>query len=160
VPVPLRLAPCDLPALDAAAVDAVVLFVGEEERPLFGLAGLVDWRLAGGLTRLLRDQLLVGSLGESLLTLAPGLPTPRVFVFGLGPSRDAAVRFPDAAARALATLQKAGMKRVLVGLPELPPAPIAAPVLNQTFGPAPLDVVLAGDLAILARLLPAAARAP
>ena len=46
--------PLTLDAIDQAAAESLCLFVGADERPLTGLAGLVDWRLLARLSRLLR----------------------------------------------------------------------------------------------------------
>src|SRR5947209_16260120 len=78
--------PLTLEALDQAHAESLCLFVGEDERPLRGLAGLVDWRLAGGLSRFLRSGLVTGTAGDALLTMpGPRLGFSRLFIFGMGP---------------------------------------------------------------------------
>ncbi len=77
--------PLTLEAIDQAAAEALCLFVGEDERPLTGLSGLADWRLAGGLSRLLRKGLVTGTRGEALLTPGSRLGFRKLFLFGLGP---------------------------------------------------------------------------
>ncbi len=67
-------------------VDLAVLACFEDERPLRGLAALVDWRTAGALSKLLREGFCTGRRRE--LMLLPGrhdLPTERIVVVGLGP---------------------------------------------------------------------------
>jgi len=82
--------PLTLEALDPLPVDTVCLFVPEDERPLTGAAGYVDWRLCGQLSRLLVDGFFKGSRGESLLLPSNGrIGAPRVVVLGLGPGGDA-----------------------------------------------------------------------
>lgn len=77
--------PLSLHGLDTLGSRDLLLFVGPEERPLQGLAGLVDWRLLGRLSRLLREGLFEGRAAESLLTVAARrLPAQRVFLYGLG----------------------------------------------------------------------------
>ncbi len=69
-------------------VDLAVLTVFEDERPLQGLAGLVDWRTSGSLSALVRSGLCTGAAGEAVLL--PGratLPMERLVLLGLGPSR-------------------------------------------------------------------------
>jgi hypothetical protein len=79
----IEVAELSLATLDALDVDAVGLLVGEE-RPLQGLAGLVDWRLAGALTRALAGGLYAAAPGEALLLPSAGrLPVARVVVQGL-----------------------------------------------------------------------------
>lgn len=77
--------PLSLEGLDTLEARDLLLFVGADERPLRGLAGLTDWRLCGALTRLLRRSLFSGSTGETLLTIGGGrLPVERIFLYGLG----------------------------------------------------------------------------
>ena len=64
--------PLTMEALDQADAEALCLFVSEDERPLTGLAGLVDWRLSGRLSRMIRAGLVIGAAGEALLT-PPGM---------------------------------------------------------------------------------------
>src|SRR5436853_7583299 len=79
--------PLTLEALDQARAESLCLFVGEDDRPLRGLAGLVDWRLAGGLSRFLRSGFVTGKTGEALLTLpGPRLGFQKLFIFGTGPA--------------------------------------------------------------------------
>ncbi|HTS80682.1 MAG TPA: M17 family peptidase N-terminal domain-containing protein [Myxococcaceae bacterium] len=82
--------PLSLEALDPLAVDTLCLFVTEDERPLTGAAGYVDWRLCGQLSRLLVDGFFKGTRGESMLLPSSGrIGAPRVVVLGLGPGGDA-----------------------------------------------------------------------
>ncbi|HET6613864.1 MAG TPA: M17 family peptidase N-terminal domain-containing protein [Kofleriaceae bacterium] len=69
----------------AGDLDALVLTVFADERPLRGAAGLADWRLCGRLSRLIVSGHLFGESGEALL-YPPGrrLPFARTLVFGLG----------------------------------------------------------------------------
>ena len=79
-----------LDALDPLPVDTVCLFVSEDERPLGGAAGFVDWRLCGQLSRLLVDGFFKGTRGESLLLPSNGrIGAPRLVVLGLGPGGEA-----------------------------------------------------------------------
>jgi hypothetical protein len=73
-------------ALDALeGVDAGCLFVCEDERPLKGMAGCIDWRLCGMLSRLLQEGRFIGSLGDALLFAGFGRLRPeRLFCFGGG----------------------------------------------------------------------------
>ena len=55
--------------------DALVVPLWADVRPLRGAAGLLDWRLNGRLSQLLREGRLLGAAGEKLLfftTLCPG----------------------------------------------------------------------------------------
>lgn len=111
-----------LDALDAlAGYEALCLVVTEDERPLTGAAGFVDWRLCGGLSRLLKDGFFTGQPGEKLLTPSDGrLPTPLLFAVGLG--RAGAVTplgLEHALTAAVAMLKKAGVDSAVLGLPAL-----------------------------------------
>lgn len=78
----IEVAELSMATLDALDVGAIGLLVGEE-RPLLGLAGLVDWRLAGALTRALAGGLYAATPGEALLLPTAGrLPVARVVVQG------------------------------------------------------------------------------
>jgi hypothetical protein len=109
--------PLTMEALDQADAEALCLFVSEDERPLTGLAGLVDWRLSGRLSRMIRAGLVIGAAGEALLT-PPGmrLAFKKLFVFGLGNARgedELAGRLADALRR----LSTAGVKDAALQLP-------------------------------------------
>ncbi|HVI22001.1 MAG TPA: M17 family peptidase N-terminal domain-containing protein, partial [Myxococcales bacterium] len=113
----LSFRPLTLDALDEAKAEALCLFVGEEERPLTGLAGLVDWRLSGRLSRMIRSGLLTGAAGEAILA-PPGsrLSFEKLFLFGTGTSRDAEAlssRLIDAMHR----LFQAGVREAALQLP-------------------------------------------
>lgn len=133
---PLRFAEQDLPALDALEVEALALVVAADERPLRGLAGLVDWRLCGKLSRVLKSDFFRGETGDSLLLPAGGrLPVRRIFVFGCGSGTD-----PEAVrtelARAFSVLERAGVTSVAFGLPLADPQEAAAVAREcaQAFG--------------------------
>lgn len=156
---PVRVGPLDLAALDQLQVDALVVFVAEDERPLAGLAGLLDWRLAGALSRLVESGALSGGEKEALLTVTGGrLAAPRLFAFGLGPQAKATPeRFGEVATRAAAAMEKAKVRNVAVGLPELPRPTQSARLLAEAFARLP-DALVLGELQELALALPEAAK--
>lgn len=109
-----------LEALDALGdVDALCLFVAEEDRPLRGAAGFVDWRLCGALSRVLLEGFFRGTEGESLLLPGGGrIPMRKIFVVGIGSRR----KFePAVLARILSNaaemLQRAKVGSVALELP-------------------------------------------
>lgn len=109
-----------LEALDAlSGVDTLCLFVGEDERPLRGLAGLVDWRLCGGLSRLLLNGFFQGAAEDCVLMPSENrLPTFRIFVLGLGRTQPASMdRVRAALTRAAQTLNKAKVSSVALEVP-------------------------------------------
>lgn len=84
----LTVLPLDLARWDEAKRDCLVLPVFRDDRPLRGAAGLVDWRLCGKLSRLLRDSRASADPGETML-LPPGrrLRFSRILWFGLGDAK-------------------------------------------------------------------------
>ena len=81
----LRFTPPQLRKLDLAGTEVLMACLAEDERPPHGVAGLVDWRLAGRLSALIQTGFAAGRLGEVLLI--PGqakLPFDKVVLFGVG----------------------------------------------------------------------------
>lgn len=112
-----------LPALDALeSTEAVCCFLTEDERPLAGAAGYVDWRLCGGLSRVLKAGFFSGAPGEKLLVPTKGqLPAPKLFAVGLG--RQGAVTalgLEHALEKAGEMLVKAQVQSVVLTFPSLP----------------------------------------
>lgn len=109
-----------LPSVDAlAGVESACLFVFQDERPLRGLAGYLDWRLCGGLSRILLEGRFTGVEGDALLFPTWGcVPPGRIFCFGAGRKdkldRDA---FAAIARRACESLSKAGVQGFVAQLP-------------------------------------------
>lgn len=76
----------DLRALDEVRAEVLLLAHFAEERPLLGVAGLVDFRLAGQLSRLLVRGRTRGRAGDRVLLPArPRLSQDRILMAGLGP---------------------------------------------------------------------------
>jgi leucyl aminopeptidase len=102
-----------------AGVDALCLFVGEDDRPLPGTAGYVDWRLCGALSRVLRGGFFTGARGDCLLLPSDGrFPIPRIFAVGLGRRQDLdsdALR--ETLAHAAQVLAKARVESVALEVP-------------------------------------------
>jgi hypothetical protein len=84
---PITLLPLDLSRWDEHARDTLIVSTFLDERPLRGAAGLVDWRLCGRLSRLIKTDKQSGTRGETLM-LPPGhrLRFTRLLWFGLGGS--------------------------------------------------------------------------
>ncbi|MFN7131753.1 MAG: M17 family peptidase N-terminal domain-containing protein [Myxococcales bacterium] len=109
-----------LAALDGlAGFDSLCLFVFEDERPLRGLPGYVDWRLCGGLSRVLMNRWFVGAHGDALLLPSQArLPATRIFCYGAGrkAALDAA-RFGALVRKACDAMGLAGAKNFATSLP-------------------------------------------
>jgi hypothetical protein len=110
--------PLSLEAIDEAEVESLCLFIASDERPLTGLAGLVDWRLSARLSRLLRAGLLSGDAGEAVLTPpGPRMGFEKLFVFGVGRSDQSEESLVAHLAAALRKLAQAGVRDAALELP-------------------------------------------
>ena len=100
-------------------LDALCLFVAEDERPLQGLSGYVDWRLCGQLSRLLVKGFFLGQPKEKVLLPSEGrIGMPRIFALGVGKQNQIdPPRLSEVFAEAAATLNKAGSRSVAIGVP-------------------------------------------
>jgi hypothetical protein len=105
--------------LDDASAELCVCSIWDDERPIRGLAGLIDWRLGGRLSDLLKVGFLSGKRGEALLVPGkPQLPFEKVLVVGLGAraafGEDA---FREGLRRLADTLTGLRVRRAVVELP-------------------------------------------
>ncbi len=75
----------ELRVLDDSPAELLVLHAFSDERPLAGLAGLVDWRLAGALSSWRIGGFSTGAFGERVLyPTGRRLSHPRLLFVGLG----------------------------------------------------------------------------
>lgn len=82
----LRFVAPDLRRLDEASAEVIVCGVWRDVRPLTGVAGLLDWRLGGRLSRLARTGFLGGDVGELVAyPCRPRLTFDKLLAAGLGP---------------------------------------------------------------------------
>ncbi len=81
----LRLKNLDLYELDRMGHDLVVLGIFEDERPIKGLGGLIDWRTHGRISRIIKSGFFSGKWGERML-YPPGkwISARRLLLLGLG----------------------------------------------------------------------------
>jgi hypothetical protein len=98
--------------------DALVVPVWSDVRPLRGAAGLLDWRLCGRLSQMIRDGKLAGTPGEKLLLVTSRVPWQRVLAVGVGES----VAFDGDTFRlavdcCLETLRRIGAKSMAISFP-------------------------------------------
>jgi hypothetical protein len=115
----LTVLPLDLSRWDETKRDCLVLPVFKDDRPLRGAAGLVDWRLCGKLSRLLRDQRASADAGETMM-LPPGrrLQFTRILWFGLGDAKGySEERFKKDLAWMISVIKKAGVTDWAVQMP-------------------------------------------
>lgn len=115
----LRFITPELRRLDLAGTEVLVACVLEGERPPRGLAGLVDWRLAGRISRLVLDGFVTGELGEVVLVPGkPKLPFDKILLFGIGARAELNERvFRAVIERMLETLEGLRARTAIVELP-------------------------------------------
>jgi hypothetical protein len=114
-----RFVPPDLRRLDDLSAEVLACAIWEDEWPMLGLAGLIDWRLAGKLSGLAKQGFLTGRADEAVMMPArPRLTFEKLLVLGLGKREtfddDAVLR---AVKRLLGTLEGLQIKRAVVELP-------------------------------------------
>lgn len=117
--VDLRFVPRALRHLDEMSAEVVACGIYRDERPLSGLAGLLDWRLAGRLSRLAKQGFLLGEVGEVLaMPVRPRLPFDKLLVAGLGPrGAFGDATFRTVLERTMSSLQGLHVKKAVVELP-------------------------------------------
>jgi hypothetical protein len=117
--VELRFVAPDLHRLDDTPAEVIACGVWSDERPMRGLAGLLDWRLAGRVSKLLRESFTKGEVGDVLCVQGrPRLPYEKVLFVGVGERASFdEERFRTALARLLGTLSGLHVKRAVVELP-------------------------------------------
>lgn len=115
----LRFIVPQLRRLDLAATEVLVATLSSDERPPHGVAGLVDFRLSGRVSRLLETGYASGELGEVLLVPGkPKLPFDKLLFFGCGPRRDLDERvFRRVVVQMLDTLEGLRARTAVVELP-------------------------------------------
>jgi hypothetical protein len=96
--------------------DAIVVGCFEDVRPLKGFAGQLDWLLCGSLSSLLLTSRIRGALGDvALLTSRGKIPSPKIFMMGLGRrSGFSLTALRDAARTAAASVLGAGAAQVVI----------------------------------------------
>lgn len=109
----------DLRRLDTLRCEAMAIGVFEDERPMRGALGLVDWRLCGAVSRLLTTGRLAGTRGERLLLSSRRrLPFDKIFLFGLGTRKELDPGCFEEAVRAMFdTLSDARIRSAVLALP-------------------------------------------
>ena len=109
---------------ELVAFDAICAFLTEDERPFGGLLGLVDWRLCGALSRVVKSGFFNAAPSERLLLPTDGHIAPgKIFVAGLG--RMGAITtmgLEHELKKASQMLEGAGVTSVALAFPRLPPA--------------------------------------
>lgn len=98
--------------------DALAVPVWTDIRPLRGAAGLLDWRLCGQLSKMIREGRVAGVAGEKLLLMSSRIPWKRILAVGVGESRAFSDDgFRDAMDCILKTLHGIGASSLAIALP-------------------------------------------
>lgn len=115
----LRFTLPSLRKLDLSGTEVLVAALTSDERPPHGVAGLVDFRLAGRLSRLVQTGFASGAIGEVLLIPGkPRLPFDKVLLFGVGPLADyTELAFRAVLGKVLSTLEGLRARTAVVELP-------------------------------------------
>jgi hypothetical protein len=126
-----------LASIDALlGYDALCMLVTEDERPLTGAAGYLDWRMCGSLSRILKSGFFTGQTGERLLTSSEGRVKPeRVFAMGLGKRASVTpLGLEHALGNAAGMLKKAHVTSVVLTVGDVPvDVATRADVLRRAF---------------------------
>jgi hypothetical protein len=127
----------ELHRLDETPAEVIACAMWSDERPMRGLVGLLDWRLAGRVSRLAREKFTKGDVGDVLCVQGrPRLPYEKVIVIGAGErakfDEDA---FRTAVGTLIRTLEGLNVQRAVVELPgrggdRIPPERAAEIVLD------------------------------
>jgi len=115
----LRFTTPSLRRLDLSGTEVLVATLALDERPPHGVAGLVDFRLAGRISRLVRSGFATGTLGEVILVPGkPKLPFDKIVLFGIGATGEFDERvYQDSVERILSTLEGLRARTAVVELP-------------------------------------------
>lgn len=127
--------PLELRSLDKLRADLLILSVFEDERPLRGVSGLVDWRTCGMLSRFLARGHVTGTQGEIVLfPPGPKVGVGRGIILGLGP----AAKYDEARYRRVVTeaadhISRLKLRSVALALPGLQRRPLDLDKASQLF---------------------------
>ncbi len=105
--------------VDVQDCDVLVSGLFEDERPLRGASGWIDWRLNGMVSRSLIEKRLTGEWKETTLIPSQGRLTPRLILFiGLGKIRDYSyLRVRELPRYLLEALEKLRFPSICLSLP-------------------------------------------
>lgn len=127
----------DLRRLDLFVGEMIVAPVAQDERPPQGTAGLLDYRLLGAISRLIRDGSFTGQVGDSsIVRPRPRLPFDWLLLVGMGDKKRFNPQIYAAVIeQILSTLAEHEVRRAVVELPgraaELIEPQLAAGILAE-----------------------------
>jgi hypothetical protein len=105
--------------VDALECDLLVTGIFQDERPIKGTSGWLDWRLNGRLSRLVMDKKLTGDWKETTLVPSGRRITPRmILLLGLGRTKEySTLRLRELFAHALETIKNLRSSSICLSLP-------------------------------------------
>jgi hypothetical protein len=130
-------------ALFSGQIEGIVATCYANERPLAGLAGILDWRLHGIISRCIRSGVITGKEGECVyLPVTRRGETIHVILAGAGHSEEPGMRgnLPEETLRALEK-NLANLKLSRVGISRSDLGEASEQVLKKRFRDIPLCVV-------------------
>jgi hypothetical protein len=145
--VELRFTLPSLRKLDLLGTEVIMCGVASDEQPPHGVAGLLDWRLAGRISALIEKGFVSGKVAEVVLVPGkPKLPFDKVLLFGVGPRADFSEPvFRVVIEKMLGTLEGLRARSAVVELPGRPFDAIrperAADILLECVGTNPVHDV-------------------
>jgi hypothetical protein len=105
--------------IDLQDCDVLVTGFFQDEKPLQGTSGWIDWRLNGLLSRFLIDRRMTGIWKETVLIPSQGRIVPRlILLVGLGKVREySSLRVRELSPYLLSTLKKLGISSLCISFP-------------------------------------------
>jgi hypothetical protein len=105
--------------IDVQECDVLVTGFFEDERPLKGSSGWIDWRLNGLISHFLMEKRLTGEWKETTLIPSHGRVTsPMILLLGLGEVREYhSLRLRELSSYLLETLKKLNASSICLSLP-------------------------------------------
>ncbi len=105
--------------VDLQECELLVTGFFQDERPLKGTSGLIDWRLNGTISHLLKERKMTGEWQETTLIPSRGrVIPPLILLLGLGKVRDySTLRLRDLFPRLFETLRNLKSSKVCLSFP-------------------------------------------
>ncbi len=124
---------CTLETLDRLDTEAVAVGISTDLKPPLGVLGLLDWRLCGSISQLIRQGTITGQDDESILISTYGrIKAPCVFLFGWGEKKTFNDSYQSNLHRMFSSLKKAKIKTCALAMPiDYEDAIKLAPVIMQ-----------------------------
>ena len=115
----IRFAAPDMVHVDALRCEVLILTFFADERPLQSVAGLVDWRMCGFLSKRMLDGFITGDVTEQVLVPTQGrIPVDKLLLVGLGEETAFSPEQAEQQTRRIfATLEAMGLRTAGIVLP-------------------------------------------